>query len=151
MRYIQVSGTTFTRHLTAFEPTIFSENVNTRPRDLTPDEATLFGVHKLQLVTPPFHNPVTQTRTDGDALLVDGVWKQNWVIANMPAAEAAVALSTEKGRIRTLRNDLLNASDWTQISDSTADKAAWAIYRQALRDIPAQNGFPLTIEWPTSP
>jgi hypothetical protein len=151
MRYVQAIGTTFTRHLSAFEPRIFSENVTTRPRDLTPDEATLFGVHKLQLVTPPFHNPLTQTRTDGDALLVDGVWKQNWVIANLPAAEAAVALSTEKDRIRTLRNDLLDASDWTQINDSTADKAAWATYRQALRDIPTQNGFPFTIEWPTSP
>lgn len=151
MRYVQANGTEFLRHINDNEPAVFSENHNTRASKLTPEEATAFGVAKLQLVTPPYHNPLTQTRTEGDALLVDGVWKQNWVIANLPVAEAAVALSTEKGKIRTLRNDLLNASDWTQINDSTADKAAWATYRQALRDIPAQNGFPLTIEWPTSP
>lgn len=60
-------------------------------------------------------------------------------------------IPAEEAKIRTLRNNLLDASDWTQINDSTADKAAWATYRQALRDIPAQAGFPFTIEWPTSP
>jgi hypothetical protein len=53
--------------------------------------------------------------------------------------------------VRASRTEKLKDSDWTQINDSTADKAAWAIYRQALRDIPAQNGFPSTITWPTSP
>jgi hypothetical protein len=54
-------------------------------------------------------------------------------------------------RLRAERNQLLTASDWTQISDSTADKAAWATYRQALRDITTQAGFPLTVEWPVQP
>ena len=151
MRYVQANGTEFLRHINDTEPTVFGENHNTRASKLTPEEATAFGVAKLQLVTPPYHNPLTQTRTEGDALLVDGVWKQNWVIANLPVAEAAVALSTEKGRIRTLRNDLLDASDWTQLNDSTADKAVWAAYRQALRDITKQTGFPWTVTWPDAP
>lgn len=54
-------------------------------------------------------------------------------------------------RLRAERNQLLTASDWTQISDSTADKAAWATYRQALRDITTQEGFPTTIVWPDKP
>ena len=37
------------------------------------------------------------------------------------------------------------------LSDATADKAAWATYRQALRDITAQAGFPWTITWPDAP
>lgn len=53
--------------------------------------------------------------------------------------------------VREQRNQKLNESDWTQIADSTADKAAWATYRQALRDITAQTGFPWTIEWPDAP
>jgi hypothetical protein len=53
--------------------------------------------------------------------------------------------------MRQRRNTLLVSSDWTQVIDAPVDQAAWATYRQALRDIPAQNGFPLTIEWPTSP
>lgn len=52
---------------------------------------------------------------------------------------------------RTERNRLLSESDWTQISDATVDKAAWATYRQALRDLPQQAGFPTTINWPVKP
>jgi len=52
---------------------------------------------------------------------------------------------------RASRTQLLKDSDWTQIADSTADKTAWATYRQALRDVPTQAGFPWTITWPDAP
>ena len=57
---------------------------------------------------------------------------------------------------RTKRNQLLADSDWTQLPDARnamgADKAAeWDAYRQALRDITAQAGFPREIEWPIKP
>lgn len=52
---------------------------------------------------------------------------------------------------RRERNQLLDVSDWTQLPDSTADKAVWATYRQALRDLPSQAGFPLEIVWPVPP
>ena len=64
---------------------------------------------------------------------------------------AANSNSREAAKIRATRNDKLKESDWTQIADSTADKTAWATYRQALRDITAQSGFPWTITWPESP
>ena len=54
-------------------------------------------------------------------------------------------------RIREDRNTRLNDSDWSQIGDSTADKTAWATYRQALRDIPTSEGFPWNVTWPDSP
>ncbi len=38
--------------------------------------------------------------------------------------------------MRTLRNQLLTESDWTQLPDAQCDKTAWATYRQALRDFP---------------
>ena len=53
--------------------------------------------------------------------------------------------------IRQQRNQLLTASDWTQIPDCTVDKQAWATYRQALRDITNQSGFPTDVVWPTKP
>ena len=97
MRYVQASGATFICHIIDNgEPTVFGENHNTRASKLTPEEATTFGVFKLKLVTPPPHNPLTQTRTDGPALLIGGVWTQNWVIANMPVAEAATVLNAAK-------------------------------------------------------
>jgi len=54
-------------------------------------------------------------------------------------------------RIRYQRDQLLLACDWTQVADSTADKAAWATYRQALRDLPKQNKDPKKIVFPTRP
>ena len=67
------------------------------------------------------------------------------------AAWAAGANTRKAAEVRAERNTKLAATDWTQITDATADKAAWAIYRQALRDITAQAGFPQTITWPDAP
>ena len=57
--------------------------------------------------------------------------------------------------IRNRRNNLLFESDWTQLPDvpeGVASKsAAWRTYRQALRDVPQQGGFPTNINWPTKP
>lgn len=53
--------------------------------------------------------------------------------------------------IRAWRNRQLSASDWTQLPDSTADKATWAAYRQELRDLPAQNANPKLIVFPVPP
>ena len=53
--------------------------------------------------------------------------------------------------IRTERDAKLTQSDWTQVIDAPIDQAAWATYRQALRDIPSQTGFPNEITWPTEP
>ena len=52
---------------------------------------------------------------------------------------------------RSKRNTLLSQSDWTQIPDAPVDQAAWATYRQALRDITSQEGFPEAITWPVAP
>jgi hypothetical protein len=50
------------------------------------------------------------------------------------------------------RSRLLVASDWTQLPDvPLATKEAWATYRQALRDITDQEGYPLNINWPLMP
>ena len=53
--------------------------------------------------------------------------------------------------LRTVRNAELAATDWTQVADSTANKTAWATYRQALRDLPAQNTDPKQIKFPQPP
>jgi hypothetical protein len=54
-------------------------------------------------------------------------------------------------QIKNWRNIQLAQSDWTQLTDSPADKAKWAIYRQALRDLPAQGGLADEAEFPTAP
>ncbi len=54
-------------------------------------------------------------------------------------------------RVRNWRNAELIKSDWTQVADAPVDKAAWATYRQALRDLPASNADPRQIELPAQP
>ena len=52
-------------------------------------------------------------------------------------------------QVRAQRDTLLSESDAMALADRiTAD---WTTYRQALRDVPAQEGFPLSVEWPTQP
>jgi len=54
--------------------------------------------------------------------------------------------------VRAERNTKLAATDWTQVVDvPQAIKDSYVTYRQALRDISAQSGFPLTIVWPDAP
>ena len=53
--------------------------------------------------------------------------------------------------MRTVRNRLLADSDWTQLPDAQCDKAAWATYRQALRDFPATWKPAETANFPEAP
>ena len=53
--------------------------------------------------------------------------------------------------VRAERDALLVASDWTQVADAPVDQAAWAMYRQSLRDITTQVGFPSAVIWPDKP
>jgi len=52
--------------------------------------------------------------------------------------------------VRNQRERLLSATDWMALSDNTMTPE-WASYRQALRDITEQEGFPYSVIWPTKP
>jgi len=52
--------------------------------------------------------------------------------------------------VRNQRDSLLAETDWMALSDVTLSDA-WSAYRQALRDIPSQAGFPASVTWPTKP
>jgi len=72
---------------------------------------------------------------------------ENWLKTNTPHP----CQNTESG-IRDYRNKLLLESDWRMISDyQGTDQAEWQTYRQELRDIPTQSGFPTLVTWPTKP
>ncbi len=77
---------------------------------------------------------------------------QTWVQAPMDKDEKLVAYQAKVDEVTTRRNDMLAASDWTQLPDVKIDaaiKESWAVYRQALRDISKQSGYPWMITWPT--
>ena len=82
---------------------------------------------------------------------VDGKWYTKYSVSDMNQ-EAKDALDTTQAEaVRKQRTEKLAESDWTQVADAPVDKTAWAAYRQALRDITAQAGFPWTITWPDAP
>jgi hypothetical protein len=70
-------------------------------------------------------------------------------------AEAEASAPIVKGNeVRAERNRLLAECDWTQLADvvlTDEAKAAWATYRQALRDLTLQAGFPFDVTYPTKP
>ncbi len=70
-------------------------------------------------------------------------------------AEERAEIDRQKAaQIRTQRNAKLTECDWTQLNDTPLDNAAkiqWTAYRQALRDVPSQAGFPHNVVWPTKP
>jgi hypothetical protein len=82
---------------------------------------------------------------------VGGKWYTKYSVADMDAEAIASLDAAQAKSVRQQRTEKLKDSDWTQLADSTADKQAWATYRQALRDITSQAGFPWTIDWPTQP
>jgi Phage tail assembly chaperone protein len=61
-------------------------------------------------------------------------------------------LVVDEYQIRSYRSQLLSESDWTQMQDVQLEtKQAWATYRQALRDVTDQPGYPFNVIWPTPP
>lgn len=92
---------------------------------------------------------------------VDGVLKRYFVIGSEPEKPAPIepppvpepTQEEKEQAVRNERNLRLAYTDWTQLPDAplTAEqKAAYAEYRQALRDVPAQDGFPENVAWPMS-
>jgi hypothetical protein len=71
--------------------------------------------------------------------------------ADNEAAYKAAKDAEQAKSVRQQRGEKLKDSDWTQVADAPVDQAAWATYRQALRDVTGQQGFPWTITWPTQP
>jgi len=90
---------------------------------------------------------------DDDAdLTIDGFLKE--IDQAELEYEQAEEVNAQGHRVRIERNSRLAASDWTQLDDSpmaNTQKAAWATYRQALRDLPDQEGFPWNVTWPEKP
>lgn len=78
-------------------------------------------------------------------------WYTNYVAVDQPPAVCASIDAEQAAAVRATRNARLAACDWTQVADAPVDQSAWATYRQQLRDISAQPGFPWTVDWPVAP
>jgi hypothetical protein len=83
---------------------------------------------------------------------IDGQWYTKYSVADLDADGIAAKDAEQAKAIRSDRDQRLKDSDWTQGKDiPDAVSQPWAVYRQALRDVPQQTGFPWDVQWPTQP
>lgn len=82
---------------------------------------------------------------------IGGKWFTKYSVSDLDADGIAAKDAEQAKSVRAERNRLIAECDWTQVEDSPVDKAAWATYRQALRDLTLQAGFPFDVTYPTKP
>ena len=120
------------------------ENPNVSfPSPITENALAAFDVYSVTSTASPECDSKTHRVRQG-VELIDGVWTQTWSLQQLPEQQAT-------DNIRAERDRRLVKSDWSQLSDVSVDATAWATYRQELRDLPSQSGFPFNITWPTQP
>ena len=117
------------------------------PAQISDEEAATFGFFPVQETPPPEGQFQTATRS---AAMVDGAWVEQWTVTPWPEDEISVATAAQWESVRADRNKRLADCDWTQLPDAPVDAAAWAAYRQELRDI-TQQPDPFNIVWPAAP
>lgn len=86
--------------------------------------------------------------------LINEVFKQKWSYREMTENELQEETKIKADKVRFERNKLLFECDWTQLLDCVLDdemKTKWILYRQQLRDISNQAGFPWNVTFPSVP
>lgn len=109
------------------------------------------GYAEVLYTTPPTYNTTTQKIVESQPENRDGNWYQTWTVVDLSDEEKQKMQSLFESQTRSQRNTLLLQSDWTQVADAPVDQNAWAEYRQQLRDITVQSGYPFEVVWPTAP
>ena len=118
---------------------------------ISPDSLAEWNVFPVHFADQPVVDPLAQ-RVVELAPMYDGQsWIQQWAVEALSQDEINANAAQQAAAVRADRNARLAATDWTQIADSSADKPVWAAYRQALRDVPSQAGFPQSVTWPQEP
>lgn len=147
------SGSTGGFYDTTIHASLFVECV-----DLDPETGETLG----SSMVPDPHGPIAdaiEITTDEHRALLDAQAAGKIITTDpdgRPVAADPPPPSSEQlaEAARQQRDRLLRECDWTVLSDvplAEADRTAWQTYRQSLRDVPGQAGFPTTITWPTVP
>ena len=114
------------------------------PKNVPTDMLADYGVYPVVRTAVPQFDSLVQSLIAHAAPTEDaGQWVLGYDVVQKPQDMA-------RDNIRRNRNRLLSETDWMALSDSTLS-VEWATYRQALRDITIQEGFPYAVEWPAKP
>lgn len=129
------------------------DNPNTSFTVTISDEtAKDFGAYPVQPTPQPAYDYTVNL--DRTATKQGDQWVEEWISTPATPEEITERTDNQAAAVRAERNQKLANCDWTQLSDSPLDpsqKAEWGTYRQALRDISSQAGFPWNVQWPAEP
>ena len=118
---------------------------------ISPADLAEWNVFPVHFSDQPSIDPLAQKLIELPPIFDGSSWLQQWSVEALTQQEIDGMNAAQASAVRDERTRRLAACDWTQLADAPVDDLAWATYRQALRDIPLQAGFPWTVVWPTEP
>lgn len=119
------------------------------PVSLTQDDFDALGIDPVFEAPQPEHTRFQVVYRDG-VEEIEGKWYTKYGVSDMDQEAIDALTASQWDSIRAIRNTKLGNCDWTQLPDAPVDAAAWAAYRQELRDITTQTD-PFNITWPQEP
>lgn len=127
------------------------ENPNTSfPRSIPDDTLAAYDVYPCTVADRPDSDERTQKVEVGSITQVNGAWVEGWSVTDKTADEITKYDNAIAANVRSKRDSLLAETDYLALSDNTLS-AEMAAYRQALRDITEQEGFPNDVSFPVKP
>lgn len=125
----------------------------TFPQNWTDELLALVGMVRVVVTGAPEHDLATHVAEQVGCVYnaEKSRWEQAWSVREKTADEKMAGDTAKADEVRSERNTRLARSDWTQVLDAPVDRSAWAVYRQGLRDVTDQPGFPWNVSWPQEP
>jgi hypothetical protein len=122
------------------------------PDNPTDEDLASFNYCNVQNNEVPQYDIELQYVQEDTPIKNNGVWKKTYKLVNLDNLRKEGIVRAKEDSIKTIRNALLSETDWTQLSDVPAETASkFAQYRQALRDVTNQEGYPDNVVWPEKP
>jgi hypothetical protein len=128
------------------------ENPNTSfPKNVPEATMAEYGMFPVGYEAAPEYDSLThRLQHSSQPVLNDGKWVLTKTVVELTAAQIADRDTAKGKEVRSQRDKLIADTDWMALSDNTLT-AEWATYRQALRGVTSQEGFPHSVEWPEKP
>jgi hypothetical protein len=128
----------------------FAPNIFQSAESLSDEQRQELNVYLIEDAT---RSELTNTQKYGDPVFTisGAIVKRAYPVVDKTAEEIQAEVINKAEEVRIERNQKLTESDWTQLADAPVDKTAWATYRQGLRNIPNQSGFPFNVVWDDKP
>lgn len=123
------------------------------PKIITRQIMATYNVYQV-LPEPKPEMPYTQDAVEGMPEYYSNQWHQTWTVYDLSQEELEGRTINKSEEVRQQRDELLSSTDWRVIKateTNTPESIEWMQYREDLRNVPQQEGFPWNIDWPVTP